>query len=145
MSKKTSFLATLAVTILVIVGVGTYTLIGRLSDQAVWVLVGGVGALSVVGGVGALFIVKDLAQAYVMRRMLAQDDLSDLKQMAMVSRLLGGTRTPNVNLKLPQGQSSGSPQPWQVVVPQQQLPQGQAMGLGGNFRDTIANDEVEIE
>ena len=141
MSKKTSFFAVLAGIVLVIAGVGTYTLVGRLSDQAVWVLVGGIGALIVVGGVGALFIVKDLAQAYVMRRMLAQDDMADLKQMAMLARVMGGTRTPNVNLRLPAGQPSGSPQPWQVVVPQQQ---GQPVGLG-DFRDTIAGEAVEIE
>lgn len=138
MSKKTSFFAVLAGIVLVVAGVGTYTLIGRLSDQAVWVLAGGVGALFVVGGVGALFIVKDLAQAYVMRRMLAQDDMADLKQMAMLARMMGGNRTPNVNLRLPSGQQA---QPWQVSVPHQQ---GQPVVLG-DFRDTIAGEAVEIE
>jgi cytochrome c biogenesis protein CcdA len=138
MSKRASFFAVLTAIVLVIAGVGTYALIGRLSDQAVWVLVGGVGALLVVGGVGVLFIVKDLAQAYVMRRMLAQDDLNDMRQMAMLARLMGGTRTPNVNLRLPPGQQA---QPWQVIVPQQQ---GQPVDLG-TFRDTIAGDAVEIE
>ncbi len=138
MSKKTSFFAVLAGVMLVIAGVGTYAVIGRLSDQAVWVLVGGTGALFVVGGVGALFIVKDLAQAYVMRKFLAQDDMADLKQMAMLSRIMGTNRTPPVNLRLPPGQRA---QPWQVVVPQQQ---GQPVDLG-NFRDTIAGEAVEIE
>ena len=126
----------LAVILAVMVGVGAHALVSRLSDQAVWVLVGGVGALLVVGGVGGLFIVKDLAQAYVMRRMMAQDDMADLKQMAMMSRMLGRTQTPNLNLKLPAGQRQ-MPSPWQVVTPQQ-------MGFGG-FRDTIIGDEVEIE
>jgi cytochrome c biogenesis protein CcdA len=138
MSKRASFFAVLTAIVLVIAGVGTYALIGRLSDQAVWVLVGGMGALLVVGGVGVLFIVKDLAQAYVMRRMLAQDDLNDMRQMAVLARLMGGTRTPNVNLRLPPGQQA---QPWQVVMPQQG---GQSVDLG-TFRDTIAGDTVEIE
>jgi len=141
MSKKAIVLAMLAGIVLVAVGVGTYAVIERLSDQAVWVLVGGAGALIVVGGVGALFIVKDLAQAYVMRRMLAQDDLSDLRQMAMMARLMGSNRPPNVNLRLPQGQV----QPWSVVMPPQQLSQGQVVDFDGSFRDTIVGDEVEIE
>ena len=141
MSKKTSLWAMLAAIIMVVAGVGTYAVIERLSDQAIWVLVGGVGALIVVGGVGTLFIVKDLAQAYVMRRMLAQDDLSDLRQMAMLAKLMGGTRTPNVNLRLPPGQA----QPWSVVIPQQPAPLGQPLDFDGSFRDTIADNEVEIE
>lgn len=136
MSKKTSFSAVVTAIVLVIAGVGMSALIDRLSDQAVWVLVGGVGALLVVGGVGVLFIVKDLAQAYVMRRMLAQDDLNDMRQMAMMARVMGGTRTPNVNLRLPPGQQA---QPWQVM-PQERQP----VDLGA-FRDTIAGDAVEIE
>ena len=141
MSKKAMVLAILTSMVLVAVGVGTYAIIERLSDQAIWVLVGGMGALIVVGGVGVLFIVKDLAQAYVMRRMLAQDDLSDLRQMAMLAKLMGGTRTPNVNLRLPPGQA----QPWSVVVPQQPAPLGQPLDFDGSFRDTIADNEVEIE
>ncbi len=140
MSKKISLWVMLTAIVLVMVSVGTYAIIERLSDQAVWILVGSVGALVVVGSVGVLFIVKDLAQAYVMRRMLAQDDLNDLRQMAMMAKLMG-TRAPNVNLKLPPGERV---QPWQVVTPQQ-LPQGQPTGFDGGYRDTIANDEVEIE
>lgn len=141
MSKKTIVLAMLASAVLVAVGAGTYAIIGRLSDQAVWVLVGGVATLVVVGTVGALFIAKDLAQAYIMRRMLAQDDLADLRQMAMVARLMGGTRTPNVNLRLPPSQV----QPWSVIMPQQPSLPGQPLDFDGSFRDTIAGDEVEIE
>lgn len=141
MSKKTLFWILLVTIVLVVVSVGTYAVIERLSDQAVWVLVGGVGALVIVGSVGVLFIVKDLAQAYVMRRLLADDALSDLRQMAMMSKLMGNNRSPNVNLRLPPGQRA---QPWQVITPQQ-LSQGQPVGFDGGYRDTIANDEVEIE
>lgn len=143
MSKKTSVLVVLASIVLVIVGVGTYAIIERLSDQAVWVLVGGVGALVVVGAVGVLFIVKDLAQAYVMRRMLAQDDLNDLRQMAMLARLMGGNRTPNVNVRLPQGQVQQ--QPWVILPQQPTLPQGQPLDFDGGYRDTVIGDGVELE
>lgn len=135
--RKILVLAMLAAVVLVVVGVGTYAIIGRLSDQAVWVLVGGVGALVVVGGVGVLFIVKDLAQAYVMRRMLAQDDLNDLRQMAMLAKLMGSSKTPNVNLRLPTGQQV---QPWSVIMPQQE-----PTVFDGTFRDTVVADKVEIE
>ena len=135
MSKKTSLFAVLTGIVLVIAGGGTYAVIGRLSDQAVWIIVGGMGALIVVGGVGVLFIVKDLAQAYVMRRLLAQDDMNDMRQMAMLARVMGGTRTPNVNLRLPPGQQA---QPWQVVSQEPTI-------FDGTFRDTIVSDEVEIE
>jgi hypothetical protein len=141
MSKKTVVLAMLTSIVLVAVGVGIHAVINRLSDRAVYVLVGGVLILLVVFAVGVLFVVKDLAQAYIMRRMLAQDDLNDLRQMAMMARLMGGTRTPNVNLRLPSGQT----QPWSVAVPQQQLPQGQVVDFDGSFRDTIVDSEVEIE
>jgi hypothetical protein len=135
MSRKTLFLAILVSITLVVAGVGTYAVIGRLSDQAIWVLVGGIGAFFVVGGVGALFIIKDLAQAYVMRRMLAQDDMNDLRQMAILAKMMGN-KVPNVNLRLPEAQA----QPWPMVAPQQ----GQPVDLGA-FRDTIAGEAVEIE
>ena len=141
MSKKAIVLAILVSLVLVAVGVGTYAVINRLSDQAVYVLVGGVSILAVVFAVGALFVVKDLAQAYIMRRMLAQDDLNDLRQMAMMARLMGGTRMPNVNLRLPLGQT----QPWSVASPQQPASLGQPLDFSGSFRDTIAGNEVEIE
>ena len=141
MSKKSLVGVILVGLLLVVAGVGAHAAINRLSDQAIYVLVGGMSILMVVFAVGALFVIKDLAQAYIMRRMLAQDDLNDLRQMAMMARLMGGTRIPNVNLRLPPGQA----QPWSVVIPQHPASPGQPLDFDGSFRDTIAGDEVEIE
>jgi len=79
MSKKTSLWAMLAAIIMVVAGVGTYAVIERLSDQAIWVLVGGVGALIVVGGVGVLFIVKDLAHFRIGVKQTGSTDSHDVR------------------------------------------------------------------
>lgn len=141
MSKRPSMALVLVIALLVVAGVGTHAVINRLSDQAVWVLVGGVGVLVVVLTVGILFVVKDLAQAYVMHRMLAQDNLNDLRQTAMIARLMGGIRTPNVNLRLPQRQA----QPWSVALPRQPVSPEQPFDFGGDYRDTVFGNEVELE
>jgi hypothetical protein len=130
----------LAGAVLVAVGVGVYVVIDRLPDEDFRLLLGGMGVLAVVLAVGALFIAKDLVQAYIMRRLLAQDDYNDLKQMAMVTKLLGN-RAPNVNVRVPQREQ---PQVWPMVLPPQRgaLPQP---GFDGAYRDTIVYDEVELE
>jgi hypothetical protein len=141
---KTGNVLSIAIVLIVTVsaGVAIHALIQRLSDQVIWSLVGGLGVLLVVGIVAVLFIIKDLAQAYVMRKMMADDDLQDLRQMAMMSSIMrGGNRTPNVNLRLPPGQQMGNINPWQVVgdhQPHQPYP------IDGSYRDTIP-EEVEIE
>jgi hypothetical protein len=130
MKRKHALWVFLASLVLVMVGVATFALIGRLSDTTVSALVGGLAVLAIVALVGALFIVKDLAQAYIMRRLLAQDDLADLKQIAMLARLMGGSNRPsNVNVRLPEGQ-----QAWQILPPQ----------IDGQYRDTITED-LEIQ
>ena len=137
-SNKTLVKVVLAGAVLVAIGVGVYAVINRLPDEDFRLILGGVGVLAVVASVGVLFIAKDLVQAYVMRRLLAQDDYNDLKQMAMVAKLMGGNRAPNVNVKMPPGQPQML---WPMLSPQAQ---GQA-DFDGTYRDTVVYDNVELE
>ena len=121
--------------VIVVVGVSTHAVIGRLSDQVIWALVGGAAVLAVVVGVGILFIVKDLAQAYITRRMLAQDEMADLRQMAMLTGMLRSANSSNIRLQLPPGQHQpDAVTPWLVQQPGNSV-----------YRDTISGEEVEIE
>ena len=125
---------------LVSAAVGTYTLFERLEEPAIHIIVGGVAVLTIVVVVGLLFVVKDLLQAYIMRRMLAQDDYNDLKQMAMIARLTG-RRSPGVYFRMPNKQ--------QGVVPWPMLMGGstsaQNWDFDGVYRDTLTDSEIEIE
>ena len=127
--------------VLVGAGVGTYAVIERLSEQTLSTLVGAVAVLTVVIVVGLLFVVRDALQARILRRQMAQDDFSDLKQMAMIFKLMGN-RTPNVNVKIPEQQGQqGQPWPMYLQGPQQQP--GQLWD--GAYRDTTVDSEIEIE
>ena len=88
-------------TLLMSAGVGMYAVIQRLSDQTLSTLVGAVAVLAVVLVVGLLFVVRDALQARTLRRQLAQDNYEELKQVALVFKLLGH-RAPNVNVRLPE-------------------------------------------
>lgn len=118
-------------------GVGAWAVIDKLDSDTFKILTGGIATLVVVVVVGALFIGKDLLQAYVIRRAIQQDDLSDMKQMAFIFRMMGGMRNPNVNVKIPEQQ-----QPWSYLLqPQAQ----QQPWIDGAYRDTTVANEVEIE
>lgn len=125
---------------LVSIGVGTYVVFTRMDDQMIAYLVGGCCVLIVFVVVGGLLVGKDLVQAYIIRRTIAQDDMSDIKQMAFVMRMMGGLRPPNVNVRVPK------------ETPQQQFllpsvwgePQSQQQGpdvFDGQYRDTTIDLE----
>jgi hypothetical protein len=136
MDSKTFFKVILALAVVVAVGVATHSVSQRLSDQALYLALGGGGVLAIVVSIGMLFIAKDAVQAYITQRLLAQDDYNDLKQMAMLSRLMGKS---NVNVKLPPQDQRG---PW-AVLPQGLQEQGQQRpAFDGEFRDTTG---VELE
>ena len=128
---------TLALMLIAATGVGTWVVIDKLDDATFRVLVGVVLTLVIVIVVGLLFIGHGLIQAYIARRMLAQDDLSDMRQMAFIARLMGNDRTPNVNVRLPDQQNRG----WPTFGPRptEQLP------FDGAYRDTTVNSEIEVE
>ena len=69
-------------------GVGVWAVIDKLDPGTLKVIVGLVLTLTIVVVVGGLFISKDLLQAYIIRRAIAQDDLSDMRQMAFIARLI---------------------------------------------------------
>jgi hypothetical protein len=108
--------------------VGTYVVFNRISERALNLVLGATGVLVVVVVVGVLFIAKDLLQTYLIQRTVAQDDYNDLKQMAMIQRLMGKEK---INVQLPE-----QPQ-WDVGKPQE-LPE---QVFSGEFRDTT----VELE
>ena len=138
MENKTFFRVVFALVVIVTMGVVAHSVTKRLSDQALYLALGGGGVLAIVVSIGTLFIVKDAVQAYITRRLLADDDYRDLKQLAMVSRLMG--KSGNVNVKLPQREQS----PW-AVLPQRmtgEIAQDQQPAFNGEFRDTTG---VELE
>ena len=121
---------TVSVMLVVVVGVGAYVMVDRLSATAVNVLVGGVLTLGIVVVVGALFVGYGLVQSYVMRRMVRDDDMSDLRQMAMLSSIMRGGRDGPVRIRMP----DQSP----MLGPGRQA-------FDGAYRDTTASQEIEVE
>jgi len=146
--KNTSWLKITGVGMaLVAAGVGTYVLLSSLSAQTLGLLAGAAAVLTVVVIVGLLFVVNNALQGRILRRQLAQDNLEELKQLAMVFKLLGNGRAPHVNVKVPEQSSPG--QPWPFFLPgagQAQLPEPQPpWGYDGVYRDTTFDGDVELE
>ena len=140
MRNTTWIKLTTASTVIVGVSAGTYAVIQRLSDQTLSTLVGAVAVLAVVLVVGLLFVVRDALQARMLRRQLAQDNYEELKQVALVFKLLGN-RAPNVNVRLPEQQQA---MPWLPMLPPGP-PQASAQGFDGTYRDTTVHQDIEIE
>jgi hypothetical protein len=128
---------TVALMLIAATGVGVWAVIDKLDEATFKVLTGVVLALAIVLVVGGLFIAYGLVQAYVARRLLAQDDLSDMRQMALIARLMGGGHSPSVNLRLPPGQQG---QAWPLLMQGPGQP-----AFDGSYRNTAAADEIEIE
>ena len=128
---------TVALMLIAGTGVGVWAVIAKLDDTIFKVIVGVVLTLVIVVVVGGLFIGKDLFQAYIIRRAIQQDDLNDIKQMAFILRLMGGSRSPDVNVRLPNHQG----QAWPMLV----QGQGQPNTFDGAYRDTTVSSEIEIE
>lgn len=136
MDNKDFFRVVLALAVIVVLGVFTWRVTDKMTERTLNLLLGGGSVLGIVLLVGVLFIAKDAIQAYTMRRFVADDDYRDIKQLAMVSRLMGKS---NVNVKLPQQDQRG---PW-AVLPQGIQEQGQQRpAFDGEFRDTTG---VELE
>jgi hypothetical protein len=143
MKNTTLFQITVAGVALIVVGVATYTLLSRLSDQTLSAIAGAAAVLTIVVVVGMLFVVRDALQARILRRQLAQDDFDDLKRMALVLRLMNG-RAPSVNVKVPEQSPPG--QAWPLFLPgapQSQLPD--PWRYDGAYRDTTFGSDVELE
>lgn len=128
---------TVTLALLVAVGVGAWAAIDKLDESTFKILTGAIATLIVVVVVGVLFVGYGLTQAYVIRRTIQQDDLNDLRQMAMTARLMGSGRS-SVNVKVPEQQ-----QPWLSYL--LQPGQMQQPGWIGEYRDATMESEVEIE
>jgi hypothetical protein len=146
MNNTTLFKITLVGIALVAVGVATYTLLSRLSDQTLSAIAGAAAVLTVVVVVGTLFLARDALQTRLLRRQMAQDNFDDLKQMAMVFKLLGGGRASNVNVKVPEQQAPTWPSFLLPASPPAQLPEpNQPWRYDGAYRDTTLDHDVELE
>jgi hypothetical protein len=142
MDNSTVFKLIIALSIIVAVGVVSYAVVERISEKALHFALGGLGVLTVMLSVGGLFIAKDVIQAYLMQRTVAQDDMNDLKQMAMLSQMMGKQ---NINVKMPKQKDQQQLPSW-VVLPGQGQDHGQrGQVFDGQFRDTTANEGVELE
>lgn len=142
MKDTTLLKITVAGVTLIVVGVATYTLLSRLSDQTLSAIAGAAAVLTVVVVVGTLFLLRDALQTRLLRRQMAQDDFDDLKRMALVLRLMNG-RAPSVNVKVPEQQQQ---QAWPFILPgaaQPQLPE--PWRYDGAYRDTTIGGDVELE
>lgn len=122
---------TLSLVLLAVAGVGTWAVIEKLDAGTFKVLTGVLLTLLIVVVVGALFIGYGLVQAYVMRRTIQQDDMNDLRQMAMLSSIMKGGGS-KVSLNMPE------------QYPMLGQGQGHQM-FDGAYRDTTARREIEVE
>jgi hypothetical protein len=129
---KTWIRITASLMLVAMTSVGVWAVIDKLDDATFKVLVGAIGTLVIVVVVGALFIGHGLVQAYIARRLVAQDDLNDMRQMAFMARLMGGSG--KVNVQLPSGQQA-------PLLPYGQQPQA----FSGAYRDAIVEGQVEVE
>ncbi len=153
--KNTSwFKITFVGAALVAAGVGTYVLLSSLSAQTLGLLAGAAAVLTVVVVVGLLFLANNALQARVLHRQATQENFDDLKQIALLTRLLGNGRAPNVNVKVPEQPPS---QMWPFFLPgtgQAQLPEPSqtrppsvigGQPYDGAYRDTTLDGDVELE
>jgi len=124
--------ATVTLILVVVTGVGAWAVISKLDDTTFKVIVGVVLTLVIVIVVGGLFIGKDVVQAYIMRRMLAQDDRDDMRHMAIMAQAMRGGRS-DVHVIAP-GQA-----------PQVPAWTGQGPAWTGQFRDTTDAEDIELE
>ena len=129
------FKITISLMLVVGTGVGAWAVITKLDESMFKVISGIALAVIVFVVVGMIFVGRDIVQAYLMHRVVAQDDLHDLKQMAMIFRLMSG-RSPNVNVKVPEQQ------PWPYLLPTQGQ---QPPTFDGSYRDATTDREIEIE
>jgi hypothetical protein len=110
--------------------------VGRaLSDSDIRLLVGGCGVLAVTLTVGAMFVAWSASQSRLRRQELQQDDMDELKKMALILKM-GGGRAPTINVKAPDTPQLPAPMMWPYPIQQEE--QGQTpMTLDGEYRDSI--------
>ncbi len=108
--------------------------VGRaLSDNDIRLLVGGCGVLAVTLTVGAMFVAWSASQSRLRRQELQQDDMDELKKMALILKM-GGGRAPTINVKPAETPQLPGPMMWPYPVqPGQQTP----TTLDGDYRDSI--------
>ncbi len=104
-----------------------------LSDDDVRMLVGGCVVLVVVLAVGAMFVAWSVSQSRLRRQELQQDDMDELKKMALILKF-GGGRAPTVNVRTPGAAQLPAPVMW----PYPPMPeQGQPETQGNEYRDSL--------
>ena len=124
---------TTSLILVTVVGVGCWAIIDKLDSDTFRLITGVLLTLLVVVVVGGLFVGKDLVQAYLIRRAVQQDDMNDLKQMAILSRLMGG----NTTIRMP---NQRTPTGSNLFM----LGQGQqGTTFDGQYRDVTESVEVE--
>jgi hypothetical protein len=127
------------------VGVAVWAIVDALSDTAINMIVGGAIVLGVAIVFSVIFIGYGLVQAYVTRRLYTQDNMADLKGIAMLMGIMRGT-SPNINMRLPGGGYAqpmlppGGTQP-NTIIMGNALP-GQGQPYAGQHRDMTEDLEV---
>ena len=104
-----------------------------LSDNDIRLLVGVFVALIFVMAVGGLFVAWSTSQSRLRRQELQQDDMDELKKMALLLKM-GWGRAPTINLRTPETPQLPGIGHWPYPV------QGQGQtptALDGDYRDSI--------
>jgi hypothetical protein len=127
-----------ALAVLVAIGAGVWAFVNRMDERIINITIGVILTLAGVLVVAAVLSGKDVLQAYLIRRAVQSDDMSDMKQMAFVLRMLGGMRNPNVNVRIP-GQ-----QPYPQMLFGGLLPPDQA-STPAQFIDTTVEQPLDVE
>jgi hypothetical protein len=112
-----------------------YVLVSRLSEEMVYVIVGVVGVIAILLILAIIFVAKDLIQAFLLNKMLREDDIRDaemLNKMLTMSR--GGNQLPRIQI-----QPGKTNLPWQVQ-PQIPYPQSQSP----SYEDTTQSQQKEV-
>ncbi len=104
-----------------------------LSDDDIRMLVGGCAVLAVVLTVGTMFVAWSVSQSRLRRQELQQDDMDELKKMALILKF-GGGRAPTVNVRTPGAAQLPAPVMWPYPpTPGQSRPET----LDDGYRDSL--------
>jgi len=91
---------TITLCVVAIVAVATWTMITQMSPETFNMLIGGAIVLVVFIVASLLIIAIIVAQGYVSRRLIKQDDMDDLKQLVTTATIMRGLQPP-VNVRMP--------------------------------------------
>lgn len=137
---------TLSLALVTGAGVTVWIIGSRLSEPAFNMIVGGAIVLGVFIVVSVILILYGLIQAYVTRRIYAQDNMADLKTTAGMLALM---RNQNMTVRMPGGgyrelmPPPGASQPQTFIMGGGPLAQQEKQPYQGQFRD--ATQDVEVE